>query len=332
MSRYGSNLVIEPPVNRGALGAHSAASWPSVTGQLLSNPCVELLMLVLLCGLVAAPVVVLLLLVSIDRAGGTVSAPVLCLGVRSAAAMGTLSLLCVAHNLRRPLRCRESPQWKPCIGVAMRPLELAVFIGNALGALTVEFSSMLAVSHFAAAVATVHCGLTTAPWGLSAPGLETLGWRITVGLGIVQAATSLWLGATVQYLAGAASIRNVFVSAMLPVPPGTGGKVSDCGSEHPTPAAGRSSDRDVPYGPEPEQRLDIYRSDSQPVGRDSCPVAVFVHGGGWISGDKQSADSYPMLVELRRQGWVIPTQFPSICCLFKCEASVVDVTFFWLDR
>eukprot|EP01043_Picozoa_sp_COSAG02_P093147 COSAG02_NODE_29689_length_565_cov_0.618026_1_plen_56_part_01 len=56
MSRYGSNLVIEPPVNRGALGAHSAASWPSVTGQLLSNICVELLMLVLLCGLVAAPV------------------------------------------------------------------------------------------------------------------------------------------------------------------------------------------------------------------------------------------------------------------------------------
>jgi hypothetical protein len=188
----------------------------------------------------------------------------------------------------------------------MHPLELVVFISNVLGVLTVDFGRLLAVLHFAAALVTVQCGLTAAPWGLSAPGLETLGWRMTVGLGIAQAATSLCLGATVQYLAGAEAIRKVFVSAMLPVPPAIGTKEHPCGSEHPDVAAGRSLDRDIAYGPEPEQRLDIYRQDSK---RDGCPVAVFVHGGGWISGDKRNAKAFPMLVELRRRGWVIPAHF-----------------------
>jgi acetyl esterase/lipase len=40
--------------------------------------------------------------------------------------------------------------------------------------------------------------------------------------------------------------------------------------------------RDIPYGSDPRQRLDIYR----PIGQAQLPILVFVHGGGWDSGDK----------------------------------------------
>ena len=35
--------------------------------------------------------------------------------------------------------------------------------------------------------------------------------------------------------------------------------------------------RDIPYGPDPAQRMDLY-------GREGAPVLVFVHGGGWTAG------------------------------------------------
>ena len=317
---YGSNLVIEPPRGR-ALARHD--SWPSATGQLLSNLCVELLALAVLGGLVVAPVAVLVLLVATDAAGGAVSEPVLRLGVGGAATLGSLSLMGAAHNLCRPLRCREASLWNLGGGVLMRPLELLVFVTNGIGAFTVDCGLILAAGHFAAALATVKCGLTAAPWGLSAPGVQTLGWRVTVGIGVVQAATSVWLGVNVQWLAGAKAIRTAFVSAMLPVPPTAAPEELDCCSEYPecrssapegkkgmTAAAARGLDRDVAYGPEPEQRLDIYHSGGQRVG---CPVAVFVHGDGWVSGDKRCAASFPMLVELRKRGWVIIP--PSRCLL-----------------
>lgn len=301
---YGSNLVIdhviEPPLGRAL--ARGDRSWPSATGQLLSNLCVELLALVVLCGLVVAPVAVLLLVVAIDAAGVALSESVLRLGAGSAAALGSLSLMWAAHNMCWPLRCREASLWNLGGGVSMRPLELLVFVTNGVGAVTVECGLILAAGHFAAAVATLKCGLAAAPWGLSAPGMQTLGWRVTVGLGVVQAATSVWLGATVQWLAGAKSIRKAFVSAMLPVPPSPAEGLACC-CNYPEAAAARRLDRDVMYGPEPEQRLDIYHSRGQCIG---CPVAVFVHGGGWISGDKRSAASFPMLVELRKRGWVFP--------------------------
>jgi len=41
--------------------------------------------------------------------------------------------------------------------------------------------------------------------------------------------------------------------------------------------------RDQAYGAHPLQRLDIY---SKTSARENRPVLIFVHGGGWISGDK----------------------------------------------
>lgn len=283
---YGSKLLMEPPVEHGTRRA-----WPSTSAQLLSNVSVEVLALVWLCGLVVAPVGSLLL----------ASKPAVLFRVSSAATLGSLSLLWTAHNLCRPARCRASPQWKLGHGVYMRPLELIVFITNAFGALTVDFGLPLAIAHFAASITTVNCSIAAAPWGLSAPGVETLLWRVTIGLGVAQAATSVWLGTTVWLWADAVSIRRAFISAMLPVPSTIGSKEVICYPERQEAGAGPSLDRDVAYGPEPEQHLDVYHSGKL---RNGCPVALFVHGGGWVSGDKSCAESFPMLVELRRRGWV----------------------------
>jgi acetyl esterase len=42
--------------------------------------------------------------------------------------------------------------------------------------------------------------------------------------------------------------------------------------------------RDVPYGPHPKHRLDIYR----PSGSGPHPTIGYVHGGGWVTGDKSN--------------------------------------------
>lgn len=43
-------------------------------------------------------------------------------------------------------------------------------------------------------------------------------------------------------------------------------------------------ERNVGYGPEPAQRLDIYRPTT--VNSAPRPIVIFLHGGGWVSGSK----------------------------------------------
>ncbi len=47
-------------------------------------------------------------------------------------------------------------------------------------------------------------------------------------------------------------------------------------------SANRLAETDVPYGPDPRHRLDIYR----PVGVAPSPVIVFLYGGSWQTGDR----------------------------------------------
>ena len=47
-------------------------------------------------------------------------------------------------------------------------------------------------------------------------------------------------------------------------------------------APDRLAARGIPFGPDPRQRLDIYR----PSGSGPFPVMVFLYGGGWDSGDR----------------------------------------------
>ena len=59
-------------------------------------------------------------------------------------------------------------------------------------------------------------------------------------------------------------------------------------------------ERDLSYGPEAEQRLDIFRPlTTQPALR---PVLIYFHGGGWISADKRIYDG--IAANLTRNGFM----------------------------
>ncbi len=49
------------------------------------------------------------------------------------------------------------------------------------------------------------------------------------------------------------------------------------------------SQADIAYGPDIRHRLDLYA----PPGNAPAPILVFVHGGGFLKGDKGSADAWP---------------------------------------
>lgn len=49
--------------------------------------------------------------------------------------------------------------------------------------------------------------------------------------------------------------------------------------------AGAQVDRNLAYGPDPEQTIDVYR----PANAQNAPVIFMVHGGGWKRGDKEAA-------------------------------------------
>ncbi len=50
------------------------------------------------------------------------------------------------------------------------------------------------------------------------------------------------------------------------------------------PALGQAVDRDVPYGNDPAQRLDVYH----PASSTPARLVVFIHGGGWVGGRKSA--------------------------------------------
>lgn len=63
--------------------------------------------------------------------------------------------------------------------------------------------------------------------------------------------------------------------------------------------AGIDRTLDVPYGTDPQQRLDVFR----PAGAATAlPVIVWVHGGGWVGGTKDALQSY--LAVLAARGFV----------------------------
>lgn len=85
-----------------------------------------------------------------------------------------------------------------------------------------------------------------------------------------------WLGACLLLMAGGALAQS------------RGGwaerwreRQAESGVEAPLPAGTRVV-RDVAYGNDPRQRLDVYA----PAGAHDAPVILMVHGGGWRRGDK----------------------------------------------
>jgi acetyl esterase len=53
------------------------------------------------------------------------------------------------------------------------------------------------------------------------------------------------------------------------------------------PKAGVGVERDVAYGADPKQKLDLYKP---PSARAGVPIVVFVHGGAYVRGDKRVND------------------------------------------
>src|SRR5437870_4241199 len=63
--------------------------------------------------------------------------------------------------------------------------------------------------------------------------------------------------------------------------------------------------RDIDYGGQGRrsQRLDVYRNRALPTG---CPVFLYIHGGGWVIGDKRE-QGIPLMLQLASRGWVCVT-------------------------
>jgi triacylglycerol lipase len=55
------------------------------------------------------------------------------------------------------------------------------------------------------------------------------------------------------------------------------------------PYAGVSVTRDIAYGADPLQKLDVFSPQAKPAKR--LPVLLFVHGGGFVRGDKKTTDN-----------------------------------------
>ena len=70
----------------------------------------------------------------------------------------------------------------------------------------------------------------------------------------------------------------------------------------PIPLRPREVERisDIAYGTDPRQRLDVYRRRDQPHGG---PVLLYLHGGGYFSGDKHR-EARALLHRLATRGWV----------------------------
>ncbi|MBK1615587.1 esterase [Rubrivivax gelatinosus] len=73
-------------------------------------------------------------------------------------------------------------------------------------------------------------------------------------------------------------------------------------AEPPPHPAGTRVDADLAYGRWPAQRLDVYR----PAQAQSAPVLVVVHGGAWITGDKQQPQVVGhKLAHWGPKGWIV---------------------------
>lgn len=89
--------------------------------------------------------------------------------------------------------------------------------------------------------------------------------------------------------------------------------------------------RDVAYGDDPLQKLDVWHSTEAAAG--PRPVFVYVHGGGWIIGSK-GQQSQQLLATLARQGWLVVDANYRLSPAVSLPAHLEDVqsTLAWVQK
>ncbi len=80
--------------------------------------------------------------------------------------------------------------------------------------------------------------------------------------------------------------------------------------------------QDVPYGADPAQMMDIFYPVEQ---KTSMPVVVYVHGGGWVEGDKSSPEAADYIDELLNRGYVVFSLNYRLAPEFPFPAQIQDV-------
>lgn len=107
-------------------------------------------------------------------------------------------------------------------------------------------------------------------------------------------------GAIKTVLLGAVTAMTAAGATATPQQRGPGGLRGQMAGRAPvgvTPLpAGTKVERDVAYGADPAQRLDVYR----PAKAAGAPILIMVHGGGWITGDKAN----PGVIDAKAAHWL----------------------------
>jgi acetyl esterase/lipase len=81
--------------------------------------------------------------------------------------------------------------------------------------------------------------------------------------------------------------------------------------------------RDVAYGPDPANVLDVWRHPALPDDA-RAPVLLQIHGGAWSSGSK-AADAHPLMAAMVGRGWVCVSVDYRLGPAERWPAQIVDV-------
>ena len=108
---------------------------------------------------------------------------------------------------------------------------------------------------------------------------------------------------------GAAEARAAAVSVSAPPRPAL------VGGERPTTVRG------LAFGPDPRQSLDLYL----PAAPGPRPLVVYVHGGGWVAGDKANADDVANIAPLVAHGFAVASVNYRLATEARFPAQIDDV-------
>lgn len=191
----------------------------------------------------------------------------------------------------------------PALPPAARRRSLA---GRALWAVPTPTSVMLGVSRASASLPVVG-DLLRPLGGLTAAGLWTA--RQLPSLASTTARRRLAPGAAGRRARNQGRTGDVYAEAMESLREAA--SETDPSVVAPRPRSARAlyelrrryaTRTPLDYGPDPAQRLDVWRRPGLPAD-GTAPVLLFVPGGGWIHGSRRF-QGYALLAHLVEQGWV----------------------------